>query len=1035
MERIDNRCGEKHVRKVGRNNLKRIAAGLAVFICGGLFMSCGNAEAEVPASSAAAEVTVSPTEEAAVTPVEEETIVYPAAEVAGLTVNYMEEPLGIAVDEPLVLGWKLVSDVTGERQTAYEVRIERETAEGGREAFYDSGQIASSDSVGVSLDVPGLEPETVYFCSVTVQAEKGGESVPAETCFVTEGDLSGVSFVTTDLATNGAMPLFRAEKDLEDKEVVRALLYTSALGTMNVYVNGKEACRTAGETEILAPGWTDYKYNLDCRTYDVTDLIDGKTLTVGAEIGNGWYAGNIGKMSGYGSVFGPDDEKTEPGFLAKLIVRYADGTEDVLATGQERWIWSSASPVLSNDFFEGEAYDGPAAGKILGWTEADYLAGEENEHISDWRYAVTGEYKGEITFSNRSAVRDAKEYERAPGEMYIYRESENLSPEAAGNAMGAVTKHEVTFSEEGIALSAGDKLVIDFGQNAAGALSLTVSGAEGTVVRSFVAEMLNDGRSSEKADGGSDGPEGTLHRSNYREAYAVNTWKLAGGEKETWAPKNTFQGFRYVEISANNNIIVRDAKGLVYTSVGRRTGTIETDDAEVNRLYQNIMWGQISNTLSIPTDCDQRNERLGWGGDTQLFLTTALYNFDVFSFYESYAALCDTHAKNNNNSYNPIMPEAMGNDAEDLGSGWNDAGILIPYYMYRMNGDAGLFAKYLPTMDAYMDQADARGYMTLLYGDWLAPSGASVSYMNAVWKLYLAKIMAEMAEKTGYTEMAAKYAGLYEERFAAFREKYIDEQGNILSSSADMEYSNYFGDPYTDNAQTAILWALKLDLPRNEEERQVMLGNLLTGIANENRTLRPNADENTMSIGFPGLPVILPILTEEGCADTAYSLLYQNGMPSWMYAVEQGATTLWEKWDSYTAEEGFDSSLLNSFNHVVNGALGEWMYSHMSGIAPGENGGGFAEFILQPVPDPTGRMKSLTASYESLWGTISVSWTAEAGKMTGFTCTVPANTTARLYLPMETDAVPEGAEYIGTEIHNGSECAVYALSSGGYSFS
>ena len=955
----------------------------------------------------------------------------PAAVVSDITIDYQAEPLGIAADEPLNVGWKLASDVTGERQKAYEIRIEKETADGGREEVYDSGRIKSGASVGVSLDVPGLEKETVYYMTVAAETEKGGEAVPGEILFVTEGDLSGVSFVTGDLPANGVMPLFRAEKELEDREVVRALLYASALGTMNVYVNGAEACRTGGETELLAPGWTDYKYNVDCRTYDVTDLVDGGTLVLAAEVGNGWYAGIIGRESGYESVFGPDDAAREPGFLAKLIVRYADGTEDVLATGQDNWLWSTQSPVLSDDFFEGEAFDGITAERIEGWNKPGYA---ENEDMSAWRSAVPAAYRGEITFSNRSAVRIAEEYARKPAEVYIYRERENIPPEAAGNEMGAVTKHEAAFTEEGILLAAGDKLIVDFGQNAAGALSLTVNGERETVVRTLVAEMLNDGRASGKEDGGSDGPAGTLHRANYREAYAVNTWKLAGSGGETWAPKNTFQGFRYVEISANRDIVVLDAEGLVYTSAGRQTGTIETDDPEVNRLWQNILWGQISNTLSIPTDCDQRNERLGWGGDTQLFITTALYNFDVFSFYESYASLCDTHAKNNRNTYNPIMPEAMGNDSEDLGSGWNDAGILIPWYLYRQSGDAGLFAKYLPTMDAYMDQVGERGYMTLLYGDWLAPRGASVSFMNAVWRLYLARIMAETAGRTGYPELADKYGNLAEELLAAFREKYIDAEGNIRSSSADQEYSNYFGDPYTDNAQTAILWVLKLGLYRDERERETMLANLLSGIANENRSLRPEADENTMSIGFPGLPVILPVLTEEGCAETAYGLLYRNGMPSWMYAVEHGATTMWEKWDSYTAEEGFDSSLLNSFNHVVYGSLGEWMYSHMAGIAAGEEPG-FSEFILQPTPDPTGRMKSLTASCESLWGPIRVSWSAEDGKMTGFTCTVPVNTTARLYLPMETAETPAGAELIGREIHNGAECLVYALPSGSFAFS
>jgi alpha-L-rhamnosidase len=259
---------------------------------------------------------------------------YSPAVVSDVTVNYMKEPLGIRTDEPLTFSWKLASDVTGEKQDAARIRIEKEKEDGGREEFYDSGLMRGSDSVGVTLNVPGLEKETVYFCTVTVQADKGGESVSEETAFVTEADLTGVSFITPDLASGGAMPLFRAEKKLSDKKIVRALLYASALGTMNVSVNGQDACRTGGQAELLAPGWTDYKYNTDMRTYDVTDLVTGPELTVGAEIGNGWYSGIIGRQSGYESCFGPDDQALEPGFIAKLIVRYEDGTTEALDSGE-----------------------------------------------------------------------------------------------------------------------------------------------------------------------------------------------------------------------------------------------------------------------------------------------------------------------------------------------------------------------------------------------------------------------------------------------------------------------------------------------------------------------------------------------------------------------------------------------------------------------------------------------------------------------------------------------------------------------------
>ena len=947
-----------------------------------------------------------------------------ATTIGNLTIDYQIDPLGIETDQPIRFGWNMASSLVGQGQIAYQIDV----TDASGNAVWSSGRVESAESAGIAHAVDGLEKSTRYNWTVTVDTIDGQSITSEPASFVTDADMSAAQWIIP-VQDNGSMPLVRTEQALSGT-VASAYLSISALGCYTVSINGV-ALQPNGVNELFAPGWTDYNSFVNYQTYDVTDYLGSDTLVLGVELFKGWYAGKIGSEGHYGGAIGAENAN-ELALIAHLVINYEDGTRQIIDTNETDWLSSELSPVLANDFFDGETYDANVAGEIAGWNKAGY-------DTSAWSGVTAGTYTGELRSSSKAAARMAEEYTRIPAAAYTYNDDETISADAQGNDFGAIVEHAVDPNGE-IALSSGEKLIVDVGQNSAGVVEFTVTGPQGATVTLTHAEMLNDGRSNPvNAAGGSDGPAGSLYMKAITNAEVTDRYILSDEAEQTFVPLHTYHGFRYVQFQSDADVVLKNIRGKVITGVGAKTGKLETNNADLNQLISNTNWSQISNYLSLPTDCPQRGERAGWTGDAQLFAATGVYNFDVYAFLENYNEIMQEHAATHGNAYGAIMPAAfVGFFAMVVSSGWSDAGIVIPWVLYQQTGDTALIEMYYSQMDAYMDYVMENGYDQGLFGDWLGTAPASTQYLNSVYQIYTTQLMEKMANAIGNAVMAEKYAGRYDVLKAAFLEHYVDTEGNVLSATADGATVSNHGFTIIDNAQTALLWALKCGLYETDAQRDTMIENLLINVRNERGAVREGAAENTLSVGFLGVNVILPVLTEIGAADVAYDLMLQNQMPSWLYSVQNGATTIWERWNSYSIEESFGDSGMNSFNHYSYGACLEWMYKYMSGIDIDEDIPGFKHIILQPTIDADGEIDTVNGSYESVYGEIVSNWTSEGGVMNAYHAVIPANTSATLYLPI-TEAQASGVEcagvtFTGMTTHFGVEVAQFELASGGYDF-
>ena len=962
--------------------------------------------------------------------------------VVDTTVDYQKNPMGLDAND-VKFSWAMESKAVGASQKSYEIRVTKDAADG--EEIWNSGVVEDSKSTAVYYAGPELELETRYYWTVTITDEDGDTATSEPAYFETAADMSDAQWIVAGKEGVNA-PLFRTEMML-DKEIASARLYVTAMGVYDVYINGKAV--TSDVDDIFNPGWTNYETNVNYQSYDVTDLLQKGENAVGAAVGGGWYQTSY--QTDYSAAFGADDEAKERGLLMKMAVQYVDGTEQIMVTNPEEWKASTYSPYLKDDFFNGETYNANIAAEIEGWNQPGYEAAAD-ENV--WTSVTTTEYKGEVKPSAKAVARIDDSYEQKPVSAYTYNDSETIegTGTAEGLCYGEIVEHPVDVTGD-IELKAGDKLIVDLGQNMVGLTNTVMTGEKDAVVTMRYAEALNDGRDpdyTEEENGsmGSDGPKGTLYRIALRSAECTDEYIMTGDEKEEYQQTFTYRGFRYVEISATSDITVHSLKGVVVTSVGEKIGSLETSNSEVNQLISNTEWSQIGNYLSIPTDCPQRDERGGWTGDAQLFAQTAMLNFDISSFLENYIDIMNDYAAENGNVYGPTMPESGFGGWKNCG--WSDAGVIIPWVVYQETGDARLIENGYNQMDLYMDSVnsdpestdEASGYHNVMFGDWLAYSGTSLGCMNALYRVYVTQLMEKMAEVIDNQEMAEKYTARYEELKTAFLDKYVDEKGNLLSSTADNQTevaTSLQGYPIIDNAQTGLLWALKTGMYDSEETKETMVRNLIANIQNEGGKIREGMAENTISVGFLGVNVILPVLTDIGAGDLAYTLLLQNEDPSWLYAVENGATTIWERWNSYSVENGYGNSTMNSFNHYSYGSCLEWIYNYMSGIKSDETAPGYKHFILQPTVDSQGRIDSVNGSYKSMYGMIESGWTSKEGEMATYSAVVPANTSATLYLPIsekqaEALEVTEGVTAQGREVRNGVDCAKYELAAGSYNF-
>ena len=777
-----------------------------------------------------------------------------------------------------------------------------------------------------------------------------------------------------------------------DKKVVSARWMTTALGVYELYLNG----RPVGQ-EVLKPGFTHAEKTRRSFTYDITDAFakkPGEENVLSAQVTPGWWADKIVTPGGHDGMVG-----RKCAFRAVLAIIYADGTQAFFGTDTQTWKAGIAGPVKHAGIFDGETYD---ARELPGYDTPEKLSAPE----------INTEFAGEILPSEGAEVYKRRDLALKPVKAYVWKGITDAveKTDDRQTEYGKVVVTRTYAPGEVMTVRPGETLVVDFGQNASAVPSFVFKAPEGTVLTCLPAEILNDGNGEESR--GMDGPAGTVYRRNLRlndHFYRIDYTFADNPDFVAYEPHCTFFGFSCMAVTATDEVQIRSVVSIPVTSIARKleAGTLTTGDKSINKLISNAVWGQRSNYLSIPTDCPQRDERLGWTADTQVFTETGTFfaNTDLF-FRKWMRDMRDSQSETG--AFPGVAPTAQyGN--EMMRFGWADAGIIVPWTIWKQFGDKAMIEENWEAMDRFMKHVDETRYDEDLVGeenghfewaDWLsyeplegssgrwwldeATHQASFSYWRFLGACYCAidaDMMADMAAATGRD--AAKYRAMAESAKAYMKEKCLDAEGNFLT-------------PILNTMQTPALFALKLGL--------------VEGTARENLITRLKQNfadhDGCLQTGFLGTSILMQTLTENGMADIAYDLLFQRKNPSWLYTVDNGATTMWERWNSYTVEGGVGPNGMNSYNHYAYGCVCQWLWETAAGIAADPANPGFKHILLKPVPDE--RLGSVTARYQSAAGLIESAWRIAGGKWS-WSFTIPKGATASVTLPGETEAKEYGA--------------------------
>ena len=900
------------------------------------------------------------------------------------------------------------------------------------DTYEDTQGVLAIGDLGMRVSATGNEREKAYFDNIkqTVYDAEGNGIVTFSEDFEGAGnafnatdikDFGGSRQCYMEAATGAAkrlmqqdgsiipgMPIFRKTFELGGN-IRRARLYATGLGVYNVFINGERVGQTDEDGNILydelKPGATEMFKTVFYTTHDVTALLQEGKNAIGAELSSGWWNGAI--------VHGTYGNKPNA-FRALLKIEMEDGTMMSIPTDLS-WRSNTNGPLRKGDIYNGETYD---ARLETGQFTPDY-------DDSDWfAVAESNDFKGEILAFEGPAIMAVEALRRFPQTIQIYE-----GTKANGKTFGEINVVEEITGQNNFILSAGQTAVIDLGQNASGWVSFTAKGTRGTKLRFRFGEMPNTTGDRGRGD---DGPAGSVYTENLRSAEATLYYTLKGTEEgESFHPTSTYFGFRYIEVTTSANMELTNVIGETVTSAVEEKSTFRTSHEDVNKLYSNIMWGQRSNFVSVPTDCPQRDERMGWTADTQVYSMAGLYNGDTRNFYKKW--MRDMRdAQNNDGAYGVIAPYhwQVGYGA----AAWADAGVIVPWYVYLMTGDKDILRDNFAANEKYMsflaNQKDDGylyngGYPT--YGDWVSYANTDSRYCSVCYYAYVADLMARSCralseqENDIYSQKAAQYEQLFENIKTEW-------QGRYLSSTKVP----------TQATQCGYLMALHYNLLPDETSIRLTRNNLHRAIMN-------NAYK--LNTGFLGTAILNQTLTENGYNDDAYTLLLQRNDPSWLYSIDQGATTIWERWNSYTIANGYCPVSMNSFNHYAYGAVAEWMFRYMAGIAPDEMQPGFKHFLLQPNPDTRSMLrynqKRITftdADFASDYGSIKAEWQSNGSKELTYRVTIPANTTATLRLPIsdglyiyESGKVAEDAEGV-TYIETADGFATFEVGSGSYVF-
>jgi alpha-L-rhamnosidase len=719
--------------------------------------------------------------------------------------------------------------------------------------------------------------------------------------------------------------------------------------------------------DFFAPGWTDYREHVYYQTYDVTALVAAGKNAISALLAPGWYSTSL-EWFQQPNNYGV----TPPALRAQLRIEHEDGTVEWVSTGSD---WqANGSEILSSELYDGESQDARRAES--GWQTADFKG-------RNWHDSLVIEPKP------------------------VAIEAQDFQPVRAERTVTAIS---MTEPQKGV-------YVYDIGQNLAGIERLEVKGTSGMKVRARFAEIVNE--------------DGTIYTDNLRTAEATDYFTLKDGE-QILEPKFTFHGFRYIEITGVPAALPKESvSAVVLHTAAPFTAELDTGSPMVNKLWSNILWSQRSNFVSVPTDCPQRDERLGWTGDSEVFWRTATYDMDLAAFSRKFAG--DLRGTQASTAFYGIYAPGTALSDSSSGAAWSDAGVLVPWTSWLQNGDTKIIDENWAAMERYLAAIEAvnpdglwKNENGVPWGDWLSPEGrTNYTLISTAYWAYDATAMQQMAHATGRTEDEKKYGLLFEKLRTAFQKRFVRDDGFV--AGADNSPDETFGQINNPNArstggdtQTSYVLALHMNL-LPDQLREKAVQRLIWKI---------EANHGLLGTGFLGTPLLLEELTKSGHADLVYKLLLNTKYPSWGYMVEHGATTMWERWNG---DQMKSDPAMNSFNHYSYGAVASWLYRYSAGVDTTPIDPGFHTVVLHPTFNAL--LGSVDLKYLSSYGNIRSRWTVK-GETAEWNLTLPANTKG--WLPTDAPAKyrfhvngPEVTRPITPTVMNGQ--TGFELTSGSYS--
>jgi len=862
--------------------------------------------------------------------------------------------------------WIIKSDEHNLSQTHYQIFVASDKIFSKKSLVWDSGKVNSSESVYVKYQGKPLDYATKYYWTVKVWTNQSSRSRQ-----------SGVSFWTTGMMSSENWKSEWIGVDDEDKRVKNSPYFTNDFKVDNQITSAQLFITSRGIYEAhingkrvgesyLTPGWTSYNNRIQYQAYDVQNLISSGDNRLGVILADGWFR-NFRPNSGKRKT----DYGDELSFIAELVISFENGTKQTIIN-DDNWNYHFGS-IQNSSIYNGEMVD-------------------FNLDDPSWS-------NSKKKIPNSKKAQSVKPYE---GKLDHTR-----------NEM--IKKREVLKAQKLITTPSGDK-VIDFGQNLVGWAQFKSNLPKGTEITLYHAEVLD------KA--------GEFYTTNLRAAKQKNTFILNGKKDQIYHPTFTFQGFRYLKVEGIDQINLDDFKAVALYSDMEFTGSLTTSNELINQLQENIQWGQRGNFLDVPTDCPQRDERLGWTGDAQAFFNTAGFNMDVKNFFDKW--LIDlTYNQRSDGAVPGVVPHNnylnLNTSTVIKGSfgrtGWADAATIIPWHSYLIYGDTKTLERQYISMVKWIDFMTQNSKNNLYikedhWGDWLFfsrdddNSGRSAvtskKLIAQAFYCYSTQLLIKSAQALGYKDDVIKYTELYDKLVKAFNNEFVTKNGMLVSDS-----------------QTAYVLALQFNL-LSEENAKIAVGRLVDNIN----------DYGHLTTGFLGTPFLCHVLSDNGKNEEAIKLLLRQEYPSWLYPVTKGATTIWERWNGIKPDGSFQYPSMNSFNHYAYGAIGEWMYNNLMGLKLNEDFPGYKRFTIEPIFDEN--FENVKASFDSNYGEIAVEWSRKNGKL-HLTIDVPANTSSDVILnkPTEGNWKLDNAK-LATKImehQEQSEKTILLLGSGKYNFS